>query len=255
VRGQATRCACLNTPLLQLVQLDPISTIITVTPVYTILVESCTQFAEYVPGKGIIKREGWGPTSGQTLWIAEDTSAAQTLMTWTPLGNKKSTEWTESHILDRVLLRDSGSWTDTNRDAVLEQGYEASVLAPQACCPRCTHKKATIISGVRERRNSHTIPAQEQDRTSQERYLDCFCPQRWSFQNFRHNMHEVRNWSFLAKALKECTIKDPKLLKKGFKGPIKDSEMQKIADHNLKNKSQDRTPSRLSSSKRCHRNN
>jgi hypothetical protein len=83
-----------------------------------------------------------------------------------------SAEWTESHFLDRVLLRDSGPWTDTNRDTVLEQGYEASGLSPQDCCPRCAHKKATIISGVRERRDPHTTPSQEQDRTSQERYLD-----------------------------------------------------------------------------------
>jgi len=45
----------------------------------------------------------------------------------------------------------------------------------------------------------------------------------------------VYDWSFLAEALKDCKIKNPKLLKKGLKGPIKDSEMQKIADHYLKN--------------------
>ena len=166
--------------------LDPdVSVIITVTPAYAILVESSTQFAEYEPGKGITEKEGWGQISGKTLWIAEDTSAAQTLMNRTPRGNvesqhqvtemwkpttevranslillrdllQRSAEWTESHILDRGLLRESGPWQDTNRDTVLEQGYEASGLSPQACCPRCTHKKATIISGVRERRDPHT---------------------------------------------------------------------------------------------------
>ena len=45
----------------------------------------------------------------------------------------------------------------------------------------------------------------------------------------------MHDWSFLKAALKDCKIKDPKLLGKGFKGPIKDSEMQKIADHYLKN--------------------
>ena len=45
----------------------------------------------------------------------------------------------------------------------------------------------------------------------------------------------MHDWSFLKAALKDCKIKDPKLLEKGLKGPIKDSEMQKIADHYLKN--------------------
>ena len=110
---------------------------------------------------------------------------------------QRSTEWTESNILERGLLREPGPWQDTNWDAVLEQVYEASGLSPLACCPCCTHKKATIISGVRERKDPQAIPTQEQDRTSQERYLDCFCSQCWSFQNFRHNKDEVHDWSFL----------------------------------------------------------
>ena len=79
------------------------------------------------------------------------------------------------------------------------------------------------------------IPAQEQDRTSQERYLDYFCSQCWNFQNFRHNKDEVHDWSFLKETLKECKVKDPQLVQKDLKVPIKDSEMQKIADHYLKN--------------------
>ena len=39
----------------------------------------------------------------------------------------------------------------------------------------------------------------------------------------------------MKESLKDCQIKDPKSLEKGLKGPIKDSEMQKIADHYLKN--------------------
>ena len=130
-------------------------------------------------------------------------------------------------ILERGLLRESGPWQDTNRDAVLEQGYEPTGLSPLAYCPRCSHKQATIISGVHERETPHVSPALELDST-QERYLDCFCSQCWSFQNFRHNKIEVYDWSFLAEALKDCKIKDPKLLEKGLKGPIKDSEMQKL---------------------------
>ncbi len=48
---------------------------------------------------------------------------------------QRSTEWTESNILERGLLRDSGPWQDTNRDAILEQIYEVSGLSPLACCP------------------------------------------------------------------------------------------------------------------------
>jgi hypothetical protein len=79
------------------------------------------------------------------------------------------------------------------------------------------------------------IPAQEQDETSQERYIDCFCAQCWIFQNFRHNKDKVHDRSFLKESLKDCKIQDPELLEKGLKDPIKDSEMQKIADHYLKN--------------------
>ena len=90
---------------------------------------------------------------------------------------QRSTEWTESNILERGLLREPGPCQDTNRDAVLEQVYETSGLSPLSCYPCCTHKKATIISGVRERKDPQAIPTQEQDRTSQERYLDYFCSQ------------------------------------------------------------------------------
>jgi hypothetical protein len=59
-----------------------------------------------------------------------------------------STEWTESNILERGLLRKSDPWEDTNRDAVLEQGFEKTGLSPLACCPHCTNKQAAVISGV-----------------------------------------------------------------------------------------------------------
>ena len=97
------------------------------------------------------------------------------------------------------------------------------------------NKQATIISGVREREAPDGTQAQEQEDTPQERYLDCFCAQCWSFQDFRHNKDEVHDWSFLKESLKDCKIQDSDLLDKGLKGPIKDSEMQKIADHYLKN--------------------
>jgi hypothetical protein len=96
-------------------------------------------------------------------------------------------------------------------------------------------KQPTVISGGCKREVPHGIPTQEQGGTSQERYLDCFCDQCWSFQNFRHNKDKVHDWSFLKESLKDCKVQDPELLEKGLKGPIKDSEMQKIADHYLQN--------------------
>ena len=45
----------------------------------------------------------------------------------------------------------------------------------------------------------------------------------------------MRNWSFLKKALSNSRITDPALLARGLKGPVKDSEMQKISDNYLKN--------------------
>ena len=141
----------------------------------------------------------------------------------------------ESNILERGLLRKSNPWEDTNRDAVLEQGFEKTGLSPLVCCPHCNNKQADVISGIRQREDPHGSQAQEQSGISQERYMDCFCAQCWSFQNFRHNKDEVNDWSFLKEALKDCKVQDPELLEKGLKGPIKDSEMQKIADHYLKN--------------------
>jgi hypothetical protein len=145
---------------------------------------------------------------------------------------QESTEWTELNILERGLLRDPGPWQDANRDAVLEQGYEAKGLSHLASCPHCSHKQATVISGVRERGVPHVSPFLEME-YAQERYLDCFCSQCWSFQHFRHNKNEVHDWSFMAEALKNCKIKDPKRLEKGLKGPLKDSEMRKIKEKNF----------------------
>jgi hypothetical protein len=119
---------------------------------------------------------------------------------------QKSTAWTESNIPERVLLRKSDPW-----------------------------EQAAVISGIRQREDLHVSPAQEQGGTSQERYMDCFCDQYWSFQNFRHNKDKVNYWSFLKEDLKDYKVQDPELLEKGLKGTIKDSEMQKITDHYLKN--------------------
>ncbi len=148
---------------------------------------------------------------------------------------QRSTEWGESNVLERGLLRKSNPWEDTNRDAVLEQVYEKTGLTPVASCPQCQNKLAVVISGVRQKEDPRGSQAHVQSEISQERYMDCFCSQCWSFQNFRHNKDKVNDWSFLKEALKDCKVRDPESLDKGLKGPIKDSEMQKIADHYLKN--------------------
>jgi hypothetical protein len=105
----------------------------------------------------------------------------------TKVSHKGSTEWGEPNILERGLLRKSNPWEDTNRDAVLERVYEKTGLAPVASCPHCKNKQAVVISGVRQRKDPHGSRAQEQSGILQERYMDCFCTQCWSFQNFRHN--------------------------------------------------------------------
>jgi hypothetical protein len=148
---------------------------------------------------------------------------------------QKSTAWPASDILERGLLRKSNPWEDTNRDAVLEQVFEKTGMSHLACCPHCNNKHVAVISGIRQRKGPHGSPAKEQDDTSQERYMDCFCTQCWSFQDFRHNKDDVNDWSFLKEALKDCKIQNPDLREIGLRGPIKDSEMQKIADNYLKN--------------------
>ena len=45
----------------------------------------------------------------------------------------------------------------------------------------------------------------------------------------------MQDFSFLKKAISKCRLTDPTLLSQGLRGPVKDSEMQKIADNYLKN--------------------
>ena len=61
-----------------------------------------------------------------------------------------STNWDPSYILERKIIHASGPWENTDRETVLEQGYESSNLPPQACCPKCNNKKTVIVSGIRE---------------------------------------------------------------------------------------------------------
>ena len=234
-------------------------TTVTLTQVLTIQTGPGVSFKEYESGKGISKLERWGcPTEENTLWIVEDVAAVQTLITWekgndptsqpnnTPKHQtvemwkrtttvrvqnlvelrdllQENTEWETSYIFGRVPT-EIQSWNKVMSPLVYS-------LPPQACCPRYVNKNPVIVSGIRELTHSP-----KQNPPLQEKFLDCFCPVCWSFQNFRHNKDEVRDWISLKKTLCNNKITDPALLVKGLKDPIKDSEIQKIGDNYLKNK-------------------
>ena len=51
-----------------------------------------------------------------------------------------------------------------------------------------------VVSGIRNIDNPAVSTTPE---ITQERYLDYFCPQCWSFENFRHNKDTVWDWSFM----------------------------------------------------------
>ena len=101
---------------------------------------------------------------------------------------QESTNWDPSYILERKLIHVSGPWENTDRDEVLDQGCESSDPPPQACCPKYNNKKTVIVSVIRE-----ITDTSKQGPTRQEKYLDCFCPSCWKFQDFRHNKDEVRD--------------------------------------------------------------
>ena len=235
---------------------------ITLTPVFSLFTPPGTQLIDYEPGTGIMKVEGWGNRQNSTMWVADDESSTRTLSSWfekttlgcstispPPVGMWKrlttvktsnltnlwdllqeSSAWESAHIVERKLTKVSETWEHSNRDAALEQGYEASGLPHHACCPNCKDKKPVVISGIRDN-TAYTAPSQPM----QERFLDCFCPSCWRFQDFRHNKDEVQDFSFLRKAISKCRLTDPALLSQGLRGPVKDSEMEKIADNYLKN--------------------
>jgi hypothetical protein len=145
----------------------------------------------------------------------------------------RSSSWSTSHALARSLLYDTGPWKDTNRDSVIEQSYETSGLPPQACCPNlmCSNVKPVVVSGIRP------TPAQSSEEPpifTSERYLDCFCPSCWRFQDFRHNKNTVKDWSFMRNPLESGKKIEEPFLSKGLKGPLTDTEMQKVVDFYLK---------------------
>ena len=62
----------------------------------------------------------------------------------------------------------------------------------------CTQGLPIVVSGLREIDNSSSSTTPE---VTQERYLDYFCPQCWSFENLRHNKDTVRDWSFMRESI------------------------------------------------------
>jgi hypothetical protein len=89
---------------------------------------------------------------------------------------QESTTWSNGQTISRELTYAEGPWEHDNRDLVLEQGYETSGLPPQACCPNkdCTQRMPIVVSGLRDIDNPGSPATPE---LTQERYLDCFCPQ------------------------------------------------------------------------------
>ena len=113
---------------------------------------------------------------------------------------QQSITWPSEQTISKELTYSEGPWEQDNRDSVLEQGFETSGLSLQACCPNknCTKKMPIVISGLR---NIDDPASSSTPEITQERYLDYFCPQCWSFENFRHNKDTVRDWSFMKESI------------------------------------------------------
>ena len=156
---------------------------ITLTPVSSLLTPSDTRFANYKSEIGITRIEGWGDWPDHTLWVVDDENSARLLSTWVetlapqdlsdhslPVGMWKRrttvttsnlanlwdllqecSEWKSTFIVERKIVQASEAWEHSNRDAVLEQGYEASGLPPRACCQICNCRKPAVVSGVRDK--------------------------------------------------------------------------------------------------------
>jgi len=146
---------------------------------------------------------------------------------------QQSATWSNEHIISRELTYAEGPWEHDNRDSVLEQGYETSDLPPQACCQNkdCTQGMPVVVSGIRNINDPTTSTTPE---ITQERYLDYFCPQCWSFENFRHNKDTVRSWSFLKASIEKGKKMGQDTSPNSLRGPLTDSEMQKVANFFLK---------------------
>ncbi len=109
-----------------------------------------------------------------------------------------------------------------------------------------------MVSGVRNLDNLTSI---DTSGITPERYLDYFCPKCWSFEDFRHNKDAVRDWSFMRASIEKGNKIGERPNPSGLRGPLTDSEMQKVADLYLKiGKAQDPIISKWNLYKRCHPN-
>jgi hypothetical protein len=95
----------------------------------------------------------------------------------------------------------------------------------------CSNVKPVVVSGTRP---TQAQPSEEPPSFTSERYLDCFCPSCWHFQDFRHNKDTVRDWSFMRNPLASGKKIEEPFFSKGLKGPLTDTEMQKVVDFYLK---------------------
>ncbi len=135
--------------------------------------------------------------------------------------------------ISKEITYSEGPWEQDNRDSVPEQGFETSGLSSQVCCPNkdCTLKMPIVISGLR---NIDDPASSTTPEVTQERYLDYFCPQCWSFENFRHNKDMVRDWSFMKKSMGKGKKIENNTNPSSLRGPLTDSEMKKVANFYLK---------------------
>jgi hypothetical protein len=88
-----------------------------------------------------------------------------------------------------------------------------------------------VISGIR---NIDDPASSITPEITQERYLDYFCPKCWSFENFRHNKNTVRDWSFMKESIEKGKKINNSTHPSSLRGPLMDSEMQKVANFYLK---------------------
>jgi hypothetical protein len=88
-----------------------------------------------------------------------------------------------------------------------------------------------VVSGLRDIDNPGSPATPE---LTQERYLDCFCPQCWSFENFRHNKDTVRDWSFMRDPIEKGKKIGQNTNPSSLRGPLTESEMQKVVNFYLK---------------------
>jgi hypothetical protein len=81
-------------------------------------------------------------------------------------------------------------------------------------------------------RNPEPSTTQGQHRT--QKYLVCFCPECWRFQDFRRNQDDVRDWTFMKETISRVEKIGQSHYSKGLKDPVTGLDMQKVVDYYLK---------------------